>query len=259
MFTERVNLLHGDCLDLMETLPLGSFDLILTDLPYGVTRNPWDSVLPLDRLWDLWHKVAKKDATFLLFGQGLFSATVMNSNRQEWRYNLIWDKQLPGGFLNAGRQPMRIHEDIMVFQRGKPVYNPQMGIGQPLHSRFRKGADRRPAKNTSSNYNGYTYESNEKAGSTEKYPVSIVSFAKPHPSQAVHPTEKPVNLLRWLIRTYSDEGMAVLDCCMGSGSTGVAAILEKRSFVGIEKETAYFETASRRAREAEAEAASRLF
>lgn len=255
-------LLHGDCLELMPSLPDNSVDMVLCDLPYGVTQNAWDSVIPLDKLWEKWRRLAKPDCTFVLFGQGMFTAKLMMAMPSLWKYNLVWDKHLISDFLNANKRPLRIHEDIIVFQQGTPPYNPQMYTGQPLHTRFRTGITKKehaPDHNQSVNYGHVAYMDNARDGATDKYPVSIVSFQKPHPSAAVHPTEKPVNLLRWLIATYTNPGGAVLDCTMGSGSTGVAAIMERRSFTGIEIENQYFNLAKDRIGKAEAEMASRLF
>lgn len=253
-----VTLLKGDCLALLPTLPAASVDLVLCDLPYGVTRNSWDSVIPLERLWSEWLRVARDDCSFVLFGQGMFTAKLMFSRPDLWRYNLVWDKRLAGDFLNSHRRPMRVHEDIVVFQRGTPPYNPQMTAGRRLHTRkdYPAGGEGMQALK---NYGRVNNKLHLSPGSTDKYPQSIVSFQKPHPSVAVHPTEKPVSLLRWLIATYTDDGGAVLDCTMGSGSTGVAAVMERRSFVGIELDEGYFETARQRIGEAEAEMACRLF
>lgn len=253
---------HGDCLELMATLPDASVDLVLCDLPYGVTQNTWDSVIPLDRLWEQWGRLAKPDCTFVLFGQGMFTAKLMMAMPSLWKYNLVWDKHLISDFLNANKRPLRIHEDIVVFQQGTPPYNPQMYTGQPLHTRFRTGITKKehaPDHNQSVNYGHIAYMDNTRDGATDKYPVSIVSFQKPHPSAAVHPTEKPVNLLRWLILTYTDPGATVLDATMGSGTTGVAAALEGREFIGIEIDETYFDIASQRIREAEEDFNSRLF
>ena len=252
-------LLHGDCLRLMPSLPDGSVDLVLTDLPYGVTQNHWDSVIPLDQLWSEWLRAAKTDCSFVLFGQGMFTAKLMFSNPDLWKYNLVWDKHLAGDFLNSHRRPMRIHEDIVVFQRGTPPYNPQMSVGQRLHTRKNYPREGVEGLHSSGNYGKIKVMKHLSPGSTEKYPESIVSFQKPHPAKAVHPTEKPVNLLRWLIATYTNPGGTILDCTMGSGSTGVAAIMERRSFTGIELEKKYFDIASKRIKEAEAEITSRLF
>ena len=247
-------LYNNDCLQQMKTIPDRSVDMVLCDLPYGVTQNPWDSVLPLDALWEQWHRVARKDASFILFGQGMFTAKLMMSNPKEWKYNLVWDKHLACGHLNAERQPMRIHEDIVIFQRGTPPYNPQFQVGQPQHGRGTKLA---APKNQC--YGAQTRDYEDNKGNTEKYPVSIVSFRKPHSSQAMHPTEKPVNLLRWLILTFTNPGSTILDSTMGSGTTGIAAVMEGRNFIGIEIDENYFNIASRRIREAEEEIQSRLF
>lgn len=252
------NLLHGDCIEMMRSLPENAVDMVLCDLPYGVTRNPWDSVIPLELLWEQWRRVTKENAAVVLFGQGMFTAKLMMSNPKEWRYNLVWDKVLPSGFLNANKAFLRSHEDIVVFYRNPPVFNPQMGLGLPTHSRGRV-TDTTLRRNQSTNYGHVATHGNDRSGETSKFPVSIVSFPKPHPSCAVHPTEKPVNLLRYLIRTFTDEGMTVLDSTMGSGSTGVAAILEGRGFVGVELDDGYFELAERRIRDAEVEMKSRLF
>lgn len=250
---------HGDCLDLMATLPDASVDLVLTDLPYGVTQNHWDSVIPLDRLWEEWLRIAKPDCSFVLFGQGMFTAKLMFSKPELWKYNLIWDKHLAGDFLNSHKRPMRIHEDIVVFQQGRPPYNPQMASGQRLHTRKNYPREGVEGLKGSNNYGKIKVQKHLSPGSTEKYPESIVSFQKPHPATAVHPTEKPVNLLRWLVATYSNPGDTVLDCTMGSGSTGVAAVMERREFIGIELEEKYFSLAQERIGDAEAEMASRLF
>lgn len=245
---------HGDCLDKMREIPDASVDMVLCDLPYGVTQNAWDSVLPLDALWEQWHRVARKDASFILFGQGMFTAKLMMSNPGEWKYNLIWDKHLSSGHLNADRQPMRVHEDIVVFQRGTTPYNPQFQAGQPLHGRGTKIA---APKNQC--YGTQSGDFEDREGSTEKFPVSIVSFRKPHPSKALHPTEKAVNLLRWLILTYTNPGDTVLDATMGSGTTGIASVMERRNFIGIEINKDYFDIAALRIGEAESDANSMLF
>ncbi len=250
---------HGDCLEKMLEVPDASVDMVLCDLPYGVTQNAWDSVIPLDRLWEQWLRVAKKDCSFVLFGQGMFTAKLMFSQPRLWKYNLIWDKHLAGDFLNSHRRPMRVHEDIAVFQQGTPPYNPQMTAGQRLHTRKNYPREGVEGLTSSKNYGKIKVQKHLSPGSTDKYPESIVSFQKPHPSVAVHPTEKPVNLLRWLILTYTDAGATVLDSTMGSGSTGVAALLERRDFTGIEIDDRYFGIAERRIREAAAEAASCLF
>ena len=241
-------LYHGDCLQKMHYIEDGSVDMILTDLPYGVLNknNPsakWDSVIPLDLLWEQYKRVIKPSGAILLFGQGMFTAELMISNKAWWRYNLIWDKVLTTGFLNAHKMPLRSHEDIVVFYDKLPTYNPQMTKGEPLHGR---GTAYKNKVNTNNNYGDFTPNDDTRKGSTEKFPKSILTFPKPHPSVSVHPTEKPVELLEYLIKTYTNEGERVLDSCMGSGSTGVACIRTNRYFIGIEKDDKYFEIAKNR-------------
>lgn len=228
----------GDCLELMPRLPEKSVDLIIADLPYGLTQNPWDSALPLDRLWPELLRLAKDDTAICLFAEGLFMAQLMTSQPKLWKYNLIWDKVLTSGFLNANRRPLRQHEEICVFYKKQPTYNPQMVEGQPNHS---KGV-----KTGYANRNYGSYKTVDNGPSTLKYPTTILRFQKVHPSKALHPTEKSAELCAWLVRTFSNPGDTVFDCCMGSGTTGYAALKEGRNFIGIEKEQSYFISAAER-------------
>ena len=175
---------------------------------------------------------------------------MVNSNRKLFRYDLVWDKQLTSGFLNAKRMPLRQHEQIAVFYKKLPIYNPQFTQGKPLHS---KGVAYKNKEHINQNYGEFHMTDDSRAGSTEKYPISILSFSKPHPSVAKHRTEKPIDLLRYLIRTYTNENDLVLDNCMGSGSTIVACLLENRKAVGIELDKQYFEIAKNRIEECEKE------
>lgn len=175
-------------------------------------------------------------------------ADLMESNRKNWRYNLVWDKVLPGGFLNASRQPMRRHEEIVVFYKKQPTYNPQKVPGKRNHS---VGKTEGKKKGNNRNYNDYVHKDNAEELGDMKHPTSIVAIPKPHASVATHPTEKPVKLCEWLIKTYTNEGDLVLDNCMGTGSTGIACVNIGRRFVGIEIDTGYFNTAQQRIEEAE--------
>lgn len=215
-----------------------SVDLILADLPYGETANKMDKRLPFDKLWEQYLRVIKDDGAILLFAQGLFYVDLVNSQRRLFRYDLIWDKVLTTGFLNAKRMPLRSHEQIAVFYKKLPIYNPQFTIGKPLHS---KGVNYKKAELVNNNYGNFTATDDSRAGSTQKYPKSIWKFPKPHPSVAKHRTQKPVELLEELILTYSNEGEVVLDNVMGSGSTGVAALNTGRKFIGFENDSLYFE------------------
>lgn len=230
----------GDCLELMAEIGPGSVDMVLCDPPYGMTRNAWDCEVDLGRLWEHYDRVVKEDGAIVLFASGMFTSRLMASNPSMWRYNLVWRKTTPTGFLNAKRMPLRAHEDICVFYRRLPTYNPQIGSGPRKVSTAHHARNSKP----SSNYGAWhptTYDS------TERYPTSVLEFkTDKQRGGAHHPTQKPVALCEWLIRTYTNPGDVVLDSFMGSGSTGVAAVRCGRRFVGIEKDEGYYETALRR-------------
>lgn len=237
-----MKLYKGNCLEIMETLPSKSIDMVLCDLPYGVTKNKWDSVLPFDELWEQYNRIVKPNGAIVLFSAGLFTVDLINSNRKNFRYTLVWDKVLTSGFLNANRMPLRSHEDICVFYKKLPTYNPQFTEGEPLHSRGKLLNEQRN--------NNYGYFDVSKAtirtGETKKYPKSIIRFSRPPSSTMLHPTQKPVELLEYLIKTYSNENDTILDNCMGSGSTGVACKNTNRHFIGIELDEKYFNIAKER-------------
>lgn len=236
-----IRLFQGDCLKEMQSIPDQSVDMILCDLPYGVTaRNKWDTVIPFDKLWNEYNRIIKENGAIVLFGQGMFTADLMHSNPGMWRYNLIWQKTQPTGFLNANRMPLRGHEDICVFYKKQCTYNPQKTSGHP-----RKVSKKEHKRNSkySTDYGEYEKGSYD---STERYPTSVLTFSKDIQKSALHPTQKPVALLEWLIKTYSNEGDLVLDNCMGSGSTGVACVNTGRRFIGIEIEPEMFSIAKNR-------------
>lgn len=236
---------HGDCLEVLSSVADGSVGMICTDLPYGVTNRDseagkWDNVIPFEPMWEQFLRVSKENAAIILFGQGMFSAELMMSNPKMWRYNLVWDKGTPSGFLNANRMPLREHEDILVFYRKLPIFHPQMKPCSPnevVHSRGKLGCP------TNNNY-GNRIEVASKVR-CEKCPTSILHFPKPH-YKGQHPTEKPIDLIRWLIRSYTDEGDIILDATMGSGTTGVACVYEQRGFIGIEKDSHWYSVAQKR-------------
>lgn len=240
-------LYQGDCLEIMKNIKNKSVDMILCDLPYGVTsKNKWDTIIPYEPLWKEYKRIIKDNGAIILFGQDKFTAKTMLSNEKMHRYNLIWNKVLISGFLNAGRMPLREHEDIMVFYKKLPTYNPQFTEGKPLHG---MGEKFKKVKNNNNNYNDFNSCNNPSAnrkGDTRKYPKSILTFPRKPSSKMLHPTEKPVELLEYLIKTYSNENDVILDNCMGSGGTGVACLKTNRNFIGIELDKGYFNIAKDR-------------
>lgn len=245
-------LMFGDCLERMKEIPNNSIDMILCDLPYGVLNknNPcaqWDKPLPMEDIWRNYNRIIKDKGCVVLFAQGMFTAELMISNKKIWRYNWIWDKKLKTGFLNAKKMPLRQHEDICVFYKHLSIYNPQMHIGNRLHG---KGNAYKIKANKNSNYGEYGNGSDSRKGSIDKFPSSIISICKDHPSISVHPTQKPVALLEYLIKTYTNEDMIVLDNCMGSGSTMVACIKTNRKGIGIEIDENYYQIACKRVEDA---------
>jgi site-specific DNA-methyltransferase (adenine-specific) len=228
----------------MWRIPDKSIDLILCDLPYGQTaRNKWDTVLPFDQLWSHYNRVIKDNGAIVLFANGMFTADLMQSNRKYWRYNLVWDKVLPSGFLNAKKMPMRSHEDLCVFYKKPPTYNPQMVEGKESHSVGKAKAISQEEHSRNTNYGEFTKVQTE---GNMKYPKSILTYQKPHPSTTIHPTQKPVELCEWIINTYTNKGETVLDNCIGSGSTIVACINTQRNYVGYELDQEYYKLATER-------------
>ena len=241
------DIIRGDCLDVMKQIPSGSLDMIACDLPYGVTQNKLDIVIPFEPLWNEYKRIIKERGCIALFGQGVFFVELVQSNRKMFRYDLVWDKVLTTGFLNAGRMPLRQHEQIAIFYKKLPEYHPQFTEGKPLHS---KGVSYMEKEHKNNNYGQFHMTDDTRKGSTEKYPTSIIRVPKPHPSIALHRTEKPVQLLKWLILTYTSIGDTVMDNCMGAGGCGVACAETGRKFIGIEKDPGYFEIAKSRIEEA---------
>lgn len=250
MNNEDIKLIKGDCLVEMKNIPDKSIDCIICDLPYEVLNKgnkhaQWDKMLPLDALWEQYNRVIKDNGAIILFGQGMFTAQLMMSNPKMWRYNLIWDKKLSTGFLNSKRMPLRVHEDILVFYKKLPIYNPQMTKGKPLHS---KGVLYKTKVPKNRNYGEVKAVEDNRKGSIDKYPQSIIRFQKTHPSVSVHPTQKPVALIEWLIKTYTNEGDLILDNTAGSMTTAIAAINTNRKCICIEKDDKYFKIGSERVR-----------
>lgn len=225
----------------MQKIDDKSIDMILCDLPYGQTaRNKWDMIIPFDKLWEQYNRIIKDNGAIVLFANGMFTADLMQSNRKMWRYNLVWEKTTPTGHLNAKKMPLRIHEDIVIFYKSPPTYNPQKTTG---HKRKVSKAEHKKNCVMTTNYGEHGFTTYD---STERYPTSVFKFATDKQKEALHPTQKPILLLENLIKTYSNEGELILDNCMGSGSTAVACINTNRKFIGFENENTYFEIAKNR-------------
>ena len=232
---EGMKLIQGDCIEAMKDIPDKSIDMILCDLPYGTSACKWDVVIPFDSLWGQYNRIIKDNGAIVLFGSEPFGSKLRLSNLKMYKYDWYWLKDRPTGLFLVKRQPLRNIENICVFYKTQPVYNPQMFKGKKNHKR---GSD----KGRSEHYATTTF--NESTDSDMKYPRQLLEFKKEHPP--VHPTQKPVALLEYLIKTYSNEGDVVLDSCMGSGSTGVACKNTNRDFIGIELEEKYFKIAKDR-------------
>ncbi len=240
---------NEDCLEGMKRIPDKSVDCVICDLPYGVLNSgnkyaQWDKILPMDKVWEQYERIIKDNGAIILFAQGMFTAKLMLSNEKMWRYNLVWRKGgRCSGFLNAHRMPLREHEDICVFYGKLPTYNPQMVKCQPHQRNHSRGQLKVQTNRCYGNFGKA-----EDLITDYKYPKSILNFKRPHPQ--VHPTQKPVALIEYLIRTYTNEGDTVLDNCMGSGTTAVACINTNRNYIGFELEREYYDIAVRRIGEA---------
>ena len=231
-----MRLFNGDCLNELKHLPDASIDLIIADPPYGITNCEWDKVIPFKPLWEELHRVAKDSAAIVIFGDGLFMVDLINSNRSNYRYDWVWAKTHATGFLNANKRPLRAHEHMFLFYRKQPTFNPQKTDGNT-----RKVSSR-------NSLNSKLYGKAEKAvkyDSTERYPRSVLVFSSDKQTNALHPTQKPIELLQYLIKTFSNPGDTVLDFTMGSGSTGAAALMLDRDFIGIEQDHRFFKTAEK--------------
>lgn len=227
-------LILGDCLEKMKDIPDGSVDMVMCDLPYGTTACKWDSVIPFEPLWAAYRRVCKKNAAIVLTASQPFTTALVSSNMSGFRYCWVWDKKIAGNPFLAKRQPMKRHEDVCVFSEAPHAYFPQMTTGK---MRTKGGGHSKlfDVALTSSVNDQY-------------YPTSIVEFS--NAKRGVHPTQKPVALMEYLIRTYTNAGDTVLDNTMGSGTTGVACVNTGRNFIGIERDPTYFEIASKRISEA---------
>ena len=232
-----IKLFNDDCLTVLEAGKENSIDLVVCDLPYGTTQCKWDTVIDLDKMWKELHRVTKSNAAFVMFAAQPFTSQLIMSNINNFKYQWVWEKSKATNFMNAKHQPLRAHEDICVFYRKPCTYNPQMVEGEP----YDKGFGYRPTEVYSDQQ--AIHVKNETG---LRYPRSVQYFKTAEFEGKYHPTQKPLPLLEYLIKTYSNEGDVVLDHTMGSGSTGVAAISLNRKFVGIELERKYYDIANER-------------
>lgn len=218
---------EGDCLEIMQQFPDNSIDMVLCDLPYGTTQNKWDSLIPLDKLWQEYKRIVKDNGAIVLTSQGIFTASLILSNPEMFRYKWVWEKSKPTNFLNAKKQPLRKHEDVCVFYKKQPVYNPQMIEGEP----YDKGVRKNQLSGSYGDFQPVHVQSDGK-----RYPTDIIYFKTAESEgKVIHPTQKPVELGRYMVRTYTNPGAIILDNTSGSGSFVVAALAEGRNFVAIEK------------------------
>ena len=225
---------NGDCLNLMSRIPDKSTDLILCDLPYGTTENEWDSVIDLKKLWQEYNRIIKDNGCIALFAQCPFDKILAISNISMLRYEYIWIKDNATGFLNANKMPLKKTENILIFYKKLPTYNPQMKSGKPYVCKQGGG---------STNYNKFA-DNVVTVNEGLRYPDNVLKFNRD--KEKFHPTQKPILLLEYLIKTYTNKGDLVVDNCMGSGSTGVACKLTDRKFIGIELNKEYFDIAKQR-------------
>lgn len=226
----------GDCLEKMSDIPEKSIDCVVCDLPYGSTQNSWDIIIPFDKLWEQYDRICKDNAAIILFSAQPFTTDLINSNRENFRYDLIWNKNVPTGMSQAKYRPMRYHETVLLFYKSQPTYNP---VPKP----------RVGDKKECYNYDHYCGKSNHvKLAKVKKrydpdfvQPSSVLDFkVVPNRNGKLHPTQKPLELCEWLIKTYTNEGDLILDNCAGSGTTLLAAKNLGRQFIGIEKEEKYY-------------------
>lgn len=236
---KNYELWQGDCLELMKQIPAGSIDMIWSDLPYQSTQNHWDYMINLDKMWEQYHRIIKGNGCIALWGQAPFSHILAMSNLKNFRYEWVIEKTKATGHLNAKKMPMKAHENVLIFYRKLPTYNPQMTEGHtPVHSYTKHTTDGSCYGETKIGISG--------GGSTQRYPRDILQFKWDTQKSSLHQTQKPVEACEYFIKTYTNKGDIVLDSCMGSGTTGVAALNLERKFIGIELDEKFFEIAKER-------------
>lgn len=230
---------HGDCLELMKNIPDKSIDMILCDLPYGTTACKWDSIIPFEPLWEQYERVIKDNGAIVLTAAQPFTSALVMSNPRLFKYEWIWKKTIFANFMHLKRQPAKKHENVLVFYKKQPTYNPRMESGTPYKNRRKK------RKHKIEGTYGKVSDRTDVKNNGVRYPSSVQMFGNPN-NKNVHPTQKPVLLFEYLIKTYTNEGETVLDNCIGSGTTAIASFNTGRSFIGIEKEKKYVDIANKR-------------
>lgn len=229
---DRCALWHGDCLEVMKDIPDHSVDLILCDLPYGTSKCKWDVIIPFDEMWFQYNRITKPNSPIILFGSQPFTAELIHSNIKEFKHEWVWVKSRSGSAITAKYRPVKLHEDVLVFCKNTPTYNPQMTTGEPYY--------RKPANNKKNDHMFGVISNMETNNLGTRYPITVQHFKQNwSKQQQIHPTQKPVALCEYLIKTYSNPNDFVLDNCMGSGTTGVAALNTNRRFIGIELDPTY--------------------
>lgn len=234
----------ADCLESLKTIPNSTVDMVLCDPPYGCTKNSWDRPLDLRKLFEEIERVSKPEAAVVFFSQGMMTAELMHGPwKRYWRYNLIWAKNKVRGAFNANRQPLRAHEDIVVFYRRPPLYTPQMNTPRCMP----KGGGNPPRRTSEGhNYGAINDHVSKRYGAEDRYPTSVLPFPVVNERESLHPTQKPVELLSFLVKSFTKLGDLILDPTMGSGSTGIVCLAENRRFIGIEHDEAIFLIATKR-------------
>ena len=238
---------NEDCLEGMKRIPDGSVDCVICDLPYGTTKNQWDSVIPLDELWLQYKRVVKENGAIVLFSQMPFTAILACSNLEMLKYEIVWQKENATGFLNSNFAPMKIHENILVFSKYSACFVKDKNLAMIYNPQMIHGCKPYISRNIGMSSTNYDYKHSKPIttiNNGERFPNDIIFFKRD--KDKMHPTQKPVALIQYLIRTYSNEGDTILDNCMGSGTTAIAAIREKRNFIGFELNKEYYDKACKR-------------
>lgn len=238
-----VSLFNEDCRETIKRIPDGSVDLMLTDTPYGTTQCEWDAAPNFDEMWPEWERILKPNGAFVFFGSQPFTTHLIMSRIGFFKYELIWEKTMPNGFLDAAKKPLKSHENILVFYRQQPTYNPQKTIGK-AYKKIRKASEK---------YEGYNdYIPSDSFNDGDRYPTSVITYSNGNnrhdTGHSIHPTQKPLELIRWLLLTYSNKGETIFDGYSGSGTTTAACLIEGRKFIGSELNEEYFKKSVERLR-----------